>query len=167
MRRLLVLLGVLLVVGLVIVLFSYEIIAIDWVSFMEDQPAVDYQDAPRRLPPEGAVSFSRPTYLDDSQSLANPVPADAVPLQRGAILFSLHCAVCHGEGGQGDGSVVEFWQEDARRPANLAEERIAAYPDGTIYRIISQGIGVMPPLRENLTERQRWDVVNFVRTLQP
>jgi len=73
----------------------------------------------------------------------------------------------HGEGGQGDGSVVEFWQEDARRPANLAEERIAAYPDGTIYRIISQGIGVMPPLRENLTERQRWDVVNFVRTLQP
>ena len=49
MRRLLVLLGVLLVVGLVIVLFSYEIIAIDWVSFMEDQPAVDYQDAPRRL----------------------------------------------------------------------------------------------------------------------
>jgi mono/diheme cytochrome c family protein len=167
MRRLWILLGVLLVAGLVLVLFTYEIIAIDWVSFMEDQPSVDYQDAPRRMPPEGAISFSRPTYLDDSPSLVNPVPPDQVSLQRGATLFSLHCAVCHGAEGQGDGSVVPFWRQDARRPANLSEERIANYPDGGLYQVISRGIGVMPSLRENLTERQRWDVVNFVHTLQP
>ena len=63
--------------------------------------------------------------------------------------------------------MVEFWREDARRPANLTEPRIAQYPDGTFYRIVTQGIGVMPPLRENLTERQRWDVINYVRSLQP
>jgi mono/diheme cytochrome c family protein len=167
MRRLLILLGALLAIGLVIVLVGYEIFAVDWIGFMEDQPSIDYQDPPRRLPPDGAVSFSRPTYLDDSQSLVNPVPADEVSLQRGAILFSLHCAACHGQGGQGDGSVVQFWREDARRPANLTEDRIAAYPDGSLYQIISRGIGGMPPLRENLTERQRWDIVNFVHTLQP
>jgi mono/diheme cytochrome c family protein len=106
----------------------------------------------------------------------NPVSADEVSLQRGGVLFSLHCAVCHGPAGAGDGSLVEFWNtcpggqcqgESARRPANLTEARIAAYPAGTIYRIISQGFGGMPPLRENLTERQRWDVVNHVHSLQP
>jgi mono/diheme cytochrome c family protein len=37
--------------------------------------------------------------------------------------------------------------------------------DGTIYITISQGYGTMPPLRENLNPRERWDVVNYVKTL--
>ena len=98
--------------------------------------------------------------------LVNPVPADEVSLQRGELLYGFHCSVCHGELGAGDGPVVAFWAEDARRPANLTEPRIGQYPDGTLYRIITQGVGAMPPLRENVTERQRWDVINYLRTLQ-
>jgi len=63
--------------------------------------------------------------------------------------------------------VIAFWGQDARRPADLTGERFKQYPDGTLYGIISRGLGTMPPLRENLTERQRWDVINFVHTLQP
>lgn len=151
---------------LIVLLLTYEIISVDVTSFMEDQPSLDYQEAPRRLLPEQSIPLSRPTY-GDGGAIDNPVPADEVSLQRGAVLFSLHCAVCHGPAGAGDGSVVAFWKESARRPANLTEARFAGYPDGTIYRIISQGLGGMPPLRENLTERQRWDVVNHVRSLQP
>lgn len=164
-RRILITVAAVVVPMLAILLVTYEIISVDVVSFMEDQPALDYQESPRRLPPEEAIPVSRPAYLDEGMA-ANPVPADEVSLQRGEILFSLHCAVCHGQAGQGDGSVVLFWRQDARRPADLSEARIAQYPGGSLYRIITQGIGVMPPLRENLTERQRWDVINFVRTLQ-
>ncbi len=164
-RRVSISLAIVVVPMLAILLVTYEIISVDVISFMEDQPSVDYQAPPRRLAPEGAIPLSQPAYLD-AGTAANPVPADAVSLQRGEILYALHCAVCHGGTGQGDGSVVAFWRQDARRPANLTEARIADYPDGTLYRIITQGIGVMPPLRENLTERQRWDVINFVRTLQ-
>jgi mono/diheme cytochrome c family protein len=147
---------------LVVLLFSYEIISVDVTSFMEDQPSIDYQESPRRLLPEGSIPLSQPLY---GGATANPVPADEVSLQRGEILYQLHCAVCHGPTGLGDGPVVQFWRESARRPADLTEVRIAEYPGGTIYRIISQGIGGMPPLRENLTERQRWDVINYVRSL--
>jgi mono/diheme cytochrome c family protein len=97
----------------------------------------------------------------------NPVPPDDVSLQRGEILFDLHCSVCHGPNGEGDGSVVEYWREDARRPADLTDARFSQYPDALLYRIVTQGVGGMPPLRENMTERQYWDVINFVRSLQP
>lgn len=174
-RRILLTLALVAAIPLVLLLVTYEIISVDVTSFMEDQPSIDYQAAPRRLLPEQSIPLSRPAF-GDGGAMDNPVPADEVSLQRGGVLFSLHCAVCHGPAGVGDGSVVEFWNtcpggqcqgESARRPANLTEARIAAYPAGTIYRIISQGFGGMPPLRENLTERQRWDVVNHVRSLQP
>lgn len=58
-------------------------------------------------------------------------------------------------------------REDARRPANLTEARFREYPDGILYSVVTQGLGGMPPLRENMTERQYWDVINFVHTLQP
>jgi len=166
-RRILIPLAVLAVVGYALLMVTYEVVGVDFGSFMEDQPSIDYQEGPRRLPPDEAVPLSRPSYLDAGQPPANPVPADEVSLQRGEILYQLHCALCHGQTGQGDGSVVEFWREGARRPANLTEARFAEYPDGSIYRIISQGFATMPPLRENLTERQRWDVINYVHSLQP
>ena len=165
LRRLLIVAAVLVVAACLLLMVTYEIIAVDWVSFMEDQPAVDYQDPPRRLPAEEAVPLSRPAYLDTPSGLANPVPADAVSLQRGELLFGFHCAICHGSAGQGDGSVVEFWQEGRRPPANLTEDRFREYPDGILYTVITQGLGGMPPLRENMTERQYWDVINFVHTL--
>jgi mono/diheme cytochrome c family protein len=167
MRRLLILLAVLAAVGCVILLIGYEVIFVDFVSFMEDQPSVDYQDSPRILAPNGAVLVSRPTYLDDPANLANPVPPDGVSLQRGEILFDVHCSVCHGPKGRGDGSVVEYWREDARRPANLTDAHFSQYPDALLYGVVTQGVGGMPPLRENMTERQYWDVINFVRSLQP
>ncbi len=167
LRRLLLLGGGLLVAACLLLMVTYEVIGVDFVSFMEDQPSVDYQEPPRRLPPEEAVPLSRPAYLDMPSDLTNPVPADAVSLQRGELLFSFHCMVCHGPAGQGNGPVTEFWREEARRPANLTEARFREYPDGILYTVVTQGLGGMPPLRENMTERQYWDVINFIHTLQP
>ena len=166
-RRVVLIVGLPLLAVVVLLLFTYDIIGVDWKSFMEVQPSIGYQEPPRRLPAEGAVPLSQPTYLDGNQLPSNPVPADQVSLQRGAILFSLNCAVCHGSAGQGDGSVTSFWREDARRPANLTDARIGQYPDGILYDIVTQGFGGMPPLRENMNEREYWDVINHVRTLQP
>jgi mono/diheme cytochrome c family protein len=166
-RRILLIVGVPLVALALIVLLSYDIIVVDFRSFMEVQPSIRYQEPPRRLPAEGAVPLSQPAYLDGNQSPANPVPADGVSLQRGAILFSLNCAVCHGAQGHGDGPVTQFWRQDARRPANLTDPRIGQYADGVLYGIVTQGFGGMPPLRENMNEREYWDVINYVRSLQP
>lgn len=155
------------VAGLVVVLllFTYEIIAIDWLAFMEDQPSVRYQEGPRLLSPADSVSFNQASYHDSPATMPNPVPADQVSLSRGAMLFGLHCSPCHGVSGQADGPITQFWTQDARPPANLQDARFRDYPDALLYRVITQGIGGMPPMRENLTERQVWDVVNHVKNI--
>jgi mono/diheme cytochrome c family protein len=167
MKRILILLAVLAVAGYGLLMITYEIVGVDFTSFMEDQPSIGYQEAPRRLPPAEAVPVSQPAYLDVPANVTNPVPADAVSLQRGAILFDLNCALCHGPQAQGDGPITHFWQENARRPPNLTDLRIGQYPDSTLYSIVTQGFGGMPPLRENMNEREYWDVINHVRSLQP
>ena len=96
---------------------------------------------------------------------ANPVPSDAISFVSGELLYVRNCAVCHGPQGRGDGPVVQFWMAAAKKPANLAEARIGQQTDGALYVTISQGFGTMPPLRENLDVRERWDVVNYVRGL--
>lgn len=166
-RRVIITLLILATPFIVGLLATYEKIRVDFPSFMEDQPSIKPQEGPRRLPPDGAVPFFGPAAVGEGQTPLNPVPAEPVSLQRGAALYSMHCALCHGEAGQGDGPIVEFWRDDVNRPADLTEARILDQPDGLLYLTIGQGFGNMPALAESLTPRQRWDVVNYLRSLQP
>ena len=145
-------------------LFTYDVIKINWASNMEDQVAIEYQGGPRRSAPAESVRFDGPSELK-AGPVENPVPADAISLERGRILFEQNCMLCHGSGGLGDGPITGFWMAEMRRPANLTEARIATMSGSSLYITISQGFGTMPPLRENLNVRERWDVVNYVKDL--
>lgn len=158
----LLILSVPLLLGLI---FTYDIIKVNWASNMEDQFAVEYQQGPRQSAPAESVSFVQPSSYVEGAQAENPVPADEVSLSRGSQLYNINCALCHGETGQGDGPITGYWMADMRKPANLTEARMADMSDGSIYVTITQGYGTMPPLRENLNVRERWDVVNYVKTL--
>ena len=54
-RRLLIVLAVVVIVGYAAIMLTYEVIGVDVVVFMEDQPSIHYQEGPRRLPPEDSV----------------------------------------------------------------------------------------------------------------
>ncbi len=130
---------------------------------MADQPSIGYQEGPRLMPPEGAVPIQGQGLVLDTLP-ANPVLADEVSLQRGQILYTIHCALCHGHGGLGDGPIAEYYENDP--PPELIGRNISAQFDGALYRTITLGQKSMPPLAENLTPRERWDVINHVRTLE-
>jgi len=143
-------------------LFTYEIIDINWISFMEIQESFQPQESPLPLPP-GSVPVDGANVaagLDPT----NPVTRDEASLQRGQELFQINCALCHGPQGQGNGPFAAFLQN---KPSNLTEGAAMGLSDGEIFRVISDGVeGRMPPLRENLRIHDRWDVVNYVRSLQ-
>jgi mono/diheme cytochrome c family protein len=157
----------LLIIGLVLtpfvvgLLLTFEIIKIPFPTDMADQPSVDYQEGPRLLPPDGAVPVQGLSVIPEEFPV-NPVPADQVSLQRGAILYGIHCQMCHGPQGHGDGPLAKYF---TRTPQNLTGPQITAEFDGSVYLTITHGFGQMPALAENLTPRERWDVVNYVRTL--
>ena len=161
LRRGLLIIGLVLIPFVVGLLFTYELIKIPFATDMADQPSVDYQEGPRLLPPGGAVPVQGLSVISEEFPV-NPVPADEVSLQRGRILYGIHCQVCHGEQGHGDGPLATYFD---RTPQNLTGPQITAEFDGSVYLTIVQGFGQMPSLTENLTPRERWDVVNYVRTL--
>jgi mono/diheme cytochrome c family protein len=95
----------------------------------------------------------------------NPVEADDISITRGRQLFSINCAPCHGMAGTGNGPVASFLQD--RKPTDLTSPVVRSFSDGAIFLTVSAGKEpFMPPLNENLMVRERWDVVNYVRSLQ-
>lgn len=160
-RRGLIFIGLLLVPFAVGLLLTYQIIRIPFPSDMVESIAVDYQEGPRLGPPKGAVPIQGEAVIPE-EFPTNPLPADDISVQRGQVLYQIHCALCHGDTGRGDGPLADYF---ARTPEDLVGDKAAAEFDGTVYLAILQGYGEMPSIAENLTVRERWDVVSFIRTL--
>jgi mono/diheme cytochrome c family protein len=149
----------------VLMMFTYNVIKIDRISFMEIQPAFRPMEDPLPVPGH-SIPVEGAAYIPGMGAPVNPIDADEVSVERGALLFGVNCAVCHGVGGQGNGSVAPFLVE--KKPADLTSEVVQTKSDGALFLVISNGVpGSMPALNENLTVRERWDVVNFIRTLAP
>jgi cytochrome c len=174
------LIGVFAVLGLIIsglAVFAFDVIKIDWVVFMEIQDSFGTQEQPRSVPAQ-SIPVEGAAYIPGAGAPVNPVPADETSIARGAQLFEIHCQMCHGETGEGNGTVAAFLVK--KKPANLGSEQVQSKSDGSLFLTISNGIynsnntlfpdvefsGQMPPLNENLSVRERWDVVNFIRTLK-
>src|SRR5215207_7380362 len=89
-------LGVLLGITL---LFTYDIIKIEWVSFMEIQPS--YRPMENPLPPPArSIPVEGPITIPGMGPPENPSEADEASITRGAALYALHCKMCHGETAQ-------------------------------------------------------------------
>ncbi|HEX6270756.1 MAG TPA: c-type cytochrome [Anaerolineales bacterium] len=148
----------------IVLLFTYDIFKIEWVSFMEIQPSHSPMEDPLP-PPERSIPIEGPIAIPALGAPENPVPADEASIIRGAQLYAIHCQMCHGQTAEGSGPIAAFL---ANRPADLTSPVVQSKSDGSIFLTITNGIeGKMPPLNENLIVLQRWDVVNFLRTLTP
>lgn len=96
-------------------------------------------------------------------AVTNPILASDESISRGAAIFSQSCAACHGAIGEGDGPGAATLNP---KPADLHADHVQGNSDGAMFWIISQGREgtAMPAWNTILTEEQRWDVVNFLRT---
>lgn len=164
-KRLLLVLGIAITPFIIGLLFLYDVIKIDWISFMEIQPSYSAQEDPLPLPPD-SVPVQGAAYVSGLGAPVNPVKSDDLSLQRGKQLYEINCALCHGPEGRGNGPFAAFLVN--YKPANLLQGSPVTGSDGSMFIVISNGVpGRMPALRENLpTPRDRWDVVNYVRQLQ-
>lgn len=145
-----------------LMMLSMEIINIEWISFMEIQPSFDWDEEPLPVP-ERSVPIQGPVNIEGMGAPVNPVPADEVSIQRASILYEINCLMCHGSTGEGNGQIAALL---ANRPANLTLDVTQSKSDGALFLTLTNGIpGRMPPMIQNLTERDRWDMVNYIRTL--
>lgn len=147
----------------VILLFTYDVIKIDWPSFMEIQPS--YRQMENPLPvPTSSIPIEGAIVIPGMGAPENPTAADDASIARGAELYAINCAMCHGQTAQGNGPIAAFL---ANKPANLTTPVVQSKSDGSIFLTITNGVaGKMPALNENFTVPERWDLVNYVRTLK-
>ncbi len=90
----------------------------------------------------------------------NPIQADQKSVARGRDSYLRNCSSCHGENAEGlDAQIVGL----EKSPPNL-KERIKMHPDGDFFWKIQKGRGDMPSFRDDLTDEQTWEVINYIRS---
>jgi mono/diheme cytochrome c family protein len=102
------------------------------------------------------------TREDAARLLKNPVRPTAGSVEHGRQLFLIYCAVCHGPDARGMGPVAPKFIP----PPDLTLPMFRERADGFIYGTIRSGGALMPPFAEVLSPDERWDLVNFIRSLQ-
>lgn len=164
-KRLIIVLVVLSAPLLLGLLFTYDIINIDWVSNMEIQPSYRTMEDPLPLP-ANSIPIQGAGYIEELGPPDNPVEASQESLERGEALYNIHCALCHGEAGDGKGPFAPFLK--TYPPGDLTAADAQNLSDGAIFLVITHGVeDRMPALHENLPNYEdRWHVVNYVRQLQ-
>ena len=93
------LVGVFTVLGLllaILLLFTYDIIKLEWISFMEIQPAFRPMENPLPVPAQ-SIPIEGPIAIPGMGAPENPVEADEASIARGAELFQINCRMCHGQ----------------------------------------------------------------------
>jgi len=98
---------------------------------------------------------------DDAKKVQNPVKSTPDSLAAAAQLYKLNCAGCHGPKGDGNGPAAEGLP---RKPANFTDAKMMKETtDGELFWKMTNGRAPMPDW-ERLSETQRWQLVNYVRT---
>ena len=78
-------------------------------------------------------------------------------------VIETNCVTCHGASGKGDGPAAAALPPP--KPANWTSARVQGESDAVLFCKISAGRGAMPPWK-HLPEKERWEIVNYIRTLK-
>jgi mono/diheme cytochrome c family protein len=109
-------------------------------------------------------------YADDSigyvlsKNVINPLgELTKAELAEAGRLYNINCGVCHGEKGLANGPIAD----KIGAVANLTNPTYVSMTDGTMYHSLHYGKNNMGSYASQLTKKQRWAIIKYVRTLQP
>ena len=162
---------VLLLLGSALLLLESQ--ANPWSEDMRDQPSVKPQEGQvqtdtNSIPASGKELVVKPTdltHLVNSRlaagtDLVNPQTKTPASVNKGKEIYDVHCLVCHGGDGHGNGAVgLKF----VPPPMDLTLEYVQAQPDGQLFFTISRGSIAMPYYQDVISAEDRWHVINYVK----
>jgi len=99
----------------------------------------------------------------DASAKKNPFAGQAAAAAAGKQIYGTICVTCHGPGGKGDGAAAAGLNP---KPANYTSSAIAAESDGSLFWKLSEGRGAMLAFKSSYSEKQRWELITYIRTLQ-
>ena len=101
----------------------------------------------------------------DPGQVTNPIPASPESHARGEKLYVKYCSKCHGITGSGTGPSAHGFSTNPRQLWTWYKADPSADP--YLFWFITNGRSDMPPWGVILSQDQRWDLVNYIKTLAP
>lgn len=93
------------------------------------------------------------------QNQKNPIDYSEESYNAGKVVYLANCKSCHGDPGKNNGLPL------VPKPTDFANQAFQdANTDGSIYNKITDGRATMPAYGAILSEKQRGDVVNYIRS---
>ena len=97
-----------------------------------------------------------------ARQMPNPIPATPQTIAAGMSTYLDRCQNCHGEYGNGKGSRAD---KLSVQPSDFTDAHaMSTQTDGELFWKISEGHRPMPSFKKKLSEEQRWQLVDYIRT---
>jgi mono/diheme cytochrome c family protein len=97
------------------------------------------------------------------RKVKNPVSDNLESRRGGRKIYAEKCASCHGKQGEGRGELSKSLNPP---PPDLTNRHMMEeMSDGEIFWKITTGKGAMPSYKKELTAKERWDLVNYIKSL--
>jgi len=92
-----------------------------------------------------------------------PITVNKELIERGHQRFDVFCSPCHGVLGNGMGMIV---RRGFKQPPSYHTQRLRTAPVGHFYDVITNGYGAMYNYSAQITPRDRWAIISYIRALQ-
>ncbi len=92
-----------------------------------------------------------------------PMPLTDVVVARGRERYNIYCSPCHGVAGDGDGMIVK---RGYKQPTSYHDPRLRNERAGYFYDVMTRGFGQMPDYAAQVSPKDRWAIVAYIRALQ-
>ena len=131
---------------------------------------VDEQEA--KIPAEGTISRGWKPYEYENTpegfaaakvELENPLPYTEDNLIRGKVLYTIYCAVCHGDLGDGKGILV---QREKILGVPSYDDIGRAITEGSVYHVMYYGLNAMGSYASQTSIDERWLIDLYVMKLK-
>lgn len=104
-----------------------------------------------------------------SATVRNPLDTMnvAIDMKEAERLYQIHCGICHGAKLDGNGPLFKGGEGPySAAPRNFMDPAVIALADGTMFHSITYGIRAMGSYASQLTPKQRWEIIAFIRSKQ-
>ena len=97
-----------------------------------------------------------------AENVKNPMSGNNSTIAETKKLYITNCGPCHGDKGKGDGPAAQGLNP---KPADHTSVKVQSETDGAIFWKLSEGRNPMPGYKKIFSEDQRWELVNYIRTM--